>query len=169
MYFYSKKKRHSCSRLWRQQRGGEKAFFVLRGLGSLMSSFPGAVGGKARGVARTAGPLCPVAPGAGGAALASPRVPGGSAKEGGSHGAVSPRSLPPPVCTWSAASRCRFRLFASSGAGETSSLSLPAGITGSPRVYLRLSETLSNQGWRGFRTNQRGKCSSSGENASWCL
>lgn len=67
----------------------------------------------------------------------------------GLHGPVSPlSSLPPPVCTWSAASRCRFRLFASSGLGEASSLPLPAGITGSPRVYLGLSETLI--GMKGF-------------------
>lgn len=70
-------------------------------------------------------------------------------------------SLPPPVCTWSAASRCRFRLFASSGLGEASSLPLPAGITGSPRVYLGLSETLI--GMKGICYHRGGECCSSRE------
>lgn len=81
---------------------------------------------------------------------------------------LSAPSLPPPVCTWSAASRCRFRLFASSGLGEASSLPLPAGITGSPRVYLGLAETLI--GMKGICCHRRGKrCSFGGKNKSMRL
>lgn len=65
-----------------------------------------------------------------GRAMPTARPPGSP-----SCGPASARS-PPPVCTWSTASRCRFRLPASSGLGEASSRPPSTGITGSPRSYL---------------------------------